>query len=192
MTDARVPRLAHDEAVAAAAAAGLPAYLADLDVFRVLLRHGPLAARLQELLMLLLFAGELDPRLRELVIMRIGWRTGSVYEWTQHWRIAWSLGVAGEDLLAVRSPEGWSRLDPPARAVLSATDDVLRDGVIGEPTWAELSVHVPSERARLQLVAAIGAWLMLSTMLRSLDVPVEDGVQPWPPDGLAPVGSGGR
>ena len=43
-----------------------------------------------------------------------------------------------------------------------------------------------------ELVAAIGNWRMFSALLRSLDVPLEDGVDPWPPDGIAPDGSAGR
>jgi hypothetical protein len=39
----------------------------------------------------MLWHGKLDPRLRELVIMRIGWLTASDYEWTQHWRVAQGL-----------------------------------------------------------------------------------------------------
>ena len=51
------------------------------------------ALRLGDLLQTLLFTGNaLDPRLRELLILRIGWRTGAVYEWTQHWRFAGDMG----------------------------------------------------------------------------------------------------
>ena len=33
--------------------------------------------------------------------MRIGWRQGSVYEWTQHWRVARMLEIPEDDLLGV-------------------------------------------------------------------------------------------
>ena len=51
-------------------------------------------------------ASIIDARLRELIIMRIGWRQGSVYEWTQHWRVARMLEIPEEDLVAVRD---WKR-----------------------------------------------------------------------------------
>ena len=33
------------------------------------------------------------------MIMRIGWVTGSAYEWTQHWRVATTAGIPPEDIL---------------------------------------------------------------------------------------------
>ncbi|MFP8876864.1 MAG: carboxymuconolactone decarboxylase family protein, partial [Myxococcota bacterium] len=37
----------------------------------------------------------------------------------------------------------------------------------------------------LELLGAIGTWRFVSQLLRSLEVPLEEGVAPWPPDGLA-------
>lgn len=185
MSSPRVPALSREEAAAAAVEAGLPDYLADLNIFRVLLQHPPLAGAFNGWLSPLLFEGKLDVRLRELVIMRLGWATGSVYEWTQHWRIATQLGVPDDDLLAVRD---WRRsdLDPAARAVLAATDDVLAGGAIEPTTWSECEAALATDEERLELVAVISGWRMVSSVLRSLDVPLEDGVEPWPPDGRAP------
>ncbi|SIN43343.1 Carboxymuconolactone decarboxylase family [Mycobacteroides abscessus subsp. abscessus] len=89
----RVPMLDREQAQLRAAECGLPEELADLSVFRVALHQPRVAVALHGLLDALLFRGSLDARLRELVIMRIGWITGSEYEWTQHWRIATLLGV---------------------------------------------------------------------------------------------------
>jgi hypothetical protein len=38
----------------------------------------------------------------------------------------------------------------------------------------------------VELVTAIAAWRMIATVVQSLDVPLEDGVTSWPPDGKAP------
>ena len=99
---ARVPRLPLKEAKAAADQAGVPDYMAELSIFQVLLNHPTLARALNDLLATMLWHGKLDRRLRELVIMRIGWLTACDYEWTQHWRVACGLGVPADDLLAVR------------------------------------------------------------------------------------------
>src|SRR3546814_12315562 len=93
--DARIPMLDVDDARAATARVGVPEGMADLSVFKVLLRHEDLAARVNGLLHQLLWNGALDARLRELIIMRIGWRQGSMYEWTQHWRVARMLEKIG-------------------------------------------------------------------------------------------------
>lgn len=185
MTRPRVDPLDAAPAKQAAADAGIPDYMADLSVFRVLLRNQAVARGLNGLLAALLWEGVLDHRLRELVIMRIGWVTGSVYEWTQHWRVAVSLGVSPDDLLAVRHGPDHPAFGPVERAVLGATDDVLSTGQVSAPSFEACRTHL-DDAALVELVAVIGNWSMFSSLLRSLEVPLEDGVEPWPPDGVAP------
>lgn len=187
MTEARVPRLPMEEAKAAADQAGVPDYMAELSIFQVLLNHPTLARALNDLLATMLWHGALDPRLRELVIMRIGWLTACDYEWTQHWRVACGLGVPAEDLLGVRD---WSTHDgfgSAERAVLAATDEVVRDGAVSAHTWDACERELGADSAVLiELVTAIGAWRMIASILHSLDVPLEDGVSSWPPEGQPP------
>lgn len=189
MTDEpRLPLLPLDEAKAATAIAGIPEITADLNVFRVWLHHPRLARWFNDLLMGLLWEGKLDTRLRELVIMRLGWATRSDYEWTQHWRIAGSLKVDEADLLAVRDWQDHDSFGPAERAVLAATDETIAYGAISAATWAACVAHVSDDtQVLLELVAAIGTWRMVSGILRSLEVPLEDGVSSWPPDGRGPA-----
>ena len=183
----RVRRLDADETKRVGAEAGVSETMAELAVFQVLFNDPPVAAALSGLLITLLSKGRLDVRLRELVIMRIGWVTGSEYEWTQHWRVARLLGVDAEEILAVRDWRSSNRLGPAERAVLAATDETLANGRISEPTWADCAAARGNDDAQLvELVIAIGNWRLFSSLLLSLDVPLEDGVDPWPPDGLRP------
>jgi alkylhydroperoxidase family enzyme len=183
----RVDPLPRDDAVAAAEEAGVPTLFADLNVFRVLLRHPKLAKPINDLLLALLVRPALDARLRELVIMRLGWSTGSVYEWTQHWPIALRSNLTEDEVLAVRDWAAADGFGPAERAVLAATDETLRDGRISDDTWAACAQHLGDDATRLELVTAIGLWRMIAGLLRTLDVPLEDGVEPWPPDGRAPT-----
>jgi alkylhydroperoxidase family enzyme len=187
----RIPLLSVEQAVKAAEAIGVNAQVAELNVFRALLQQPKLAKAVNDMLFSQLFGGNLDARLRELIIMRLGWQTGSVYEWTQHWRVAKQLGVEEEDLLAVRDWRASDRFDDAARAVLAATDETLETGTISAGTWKELerSVGDPDEPAViLEVVSAIGTWRMISSVLRSLQIPLEDGVEAWPPDGKVSSG----
>ncbi len=185
----RIPLLPADEARAAASAAGVPEMMAELAVFRVLLQNPPVAVALNDMLSALLWHGRLDARLRELIIMRIGWSTDSVYEWTQHWRVATHLGVDHDDLLAVRDWERSDRFGAAERAVLAATDETLAHGTISDVTWRECVEAIGDTDALVELVVAIGNWRLFSSLLRSLEVPLEDGVDPWPPDGRSPGGT---
>ncbi len=187
MTEPRVPRLPLEEAKAAADEAGVPNYMAELAIFQVLLNHPGLARVINDLLATMLWHGALDVRLRELVIMRIGWLTTSDYEWTQHWRVAQGLGVTAADLLGVRDWQVHDGFGPAERAVLAATDDVVRDGAVGAEAWAACQRELGDPAALIELVTAIGAWRMISSILHSLQVPLEDGVESWPPDGRQPT-----
>jgi alkylhydroperoxidase family enzyme len=188
VTSPRVPLLSTDEAHAAAETVGISTAVADLNVFRAWLHQPQLAGWLHALIMGLLGKGMLDARLRELVIMRLGWATGSDYEWTQHWRIATEvLGVDADDVLAVRSWQDDPRFGPAERAILAATDDAVTTGAVGAEALAACASAISDEPAVLvEVVAVIATWQMVSTFLRSLAVPLEDGVRSWPPDGIAP------
>lgn len=187
MTTARVPGLPLGEAKAAADEAAVPDYMAELSIFQVLLNHPQLARAVNDLLATMLWHGSLDARLRELVIMRIGWLTACEYEWTQHWRVATRLGVTAEDLVGVRDWQQHDGFGPAERAVLAATDDVVRDGAVSTQSWAACERELRSDKTiLLELVTVISAWRMVASMLQSLDVPLEDGVAGWPPDGRAP------
>ena len=187
MTTARVPGLPLGEAKAAADEAAVPNYMAELSIFQVLLNHPQLARAINDLLATMLWHGALDPRLRELAIMRIGWLTECDYEWTQHWRVASRLGVKADDLLGVRDWQAYDGFGPTERAVLAATDDVVRDGAVSADNWAacELEFHCDTT-VLVELVTIIGAWRMVASILQSLEVPLEEGVAGWPPDGRSP------
>lgn len=188
MTKARVAGLPLDEAKAAADEAAVPDYMAELSIFQVLLNHPSLARAINDLLATMLWHGALDPRLRELVIMRIGWLTACDYEWTQHWRVATGLGVTADDLLGVRDWQAHEGFGPTERAVLAATDDVVRDGAVSAASWAACERELEGDTTVLiELVTAIGAWRMVASILHSLQVPLEEGVTSWPPDGRSPA-----
>lgn len=187
MTDALVPMLSLAEAEERAAEAGVSAQLAALNVFRVLLSCPRAAKAMADLLLELLSGRALDHRLRELVIMRVAWVTASDYEWTQHWRIATEVfGFDPDDVLAVREGERSDRFGEPERAVLVATDETLSDGQI-HPHTVERCRRALGESGVVELVLAIGVWRTIAELTRGLGIPVEDGVDSWPPDGRVPA-----
>ncbi|MBT4490811.1 MAG: carboxymuconolactone decarboxylase family protein [Rhodospirillaceae bacterium] len=184
-TEPRIPMLPEDEARAIGKEVGVPSTMAGLNVFRIMSQHPTLAGVVAKQLAMLLYRGnKLDERLRELIIMRIGWRTGAMYEWTQHWPVSLRIGLTEEETLAVRDPANATCLGAAELAVIAATDDVLDNGAVGEASWQACAEHLASNEERLELVAAICNWNTFSIMLKSLNIPLEDGVAAWPPDGV--------
>ncbi|MFQ5699063.1 MAG: carboxymuconolactone decarboxylase family protein [Myxococcota bacterium] len=185
MADCRIPLLPRDEAEAVAREAGVPGGFAALHIFRLLLRRPKSARAVADLLVSLLFGGALDDRLRELAILRIGWVSGSDYEWTQHWSLAQErFGLSREELLAVREWRSAECFDARDRAVLAATDETLETGTISSETWAACEREIADPDARVELVLALGTWRLISLLTRSLEIPLEEGISSWPPDGL--------
>ena len=186
MPASRVEPLAPEAARTIARDVNMLAPFAELNIFRVLLHRPKTAKALSDLLVSLLFQGVLDARLRELVILRIGWTTGSDYEWTQHWRIAQeTVGCTPDDLLAVRDWRASARFGEAERTVLAATDELLATGTLDDARFAEC-VRRLGRDATVELVAAVGTWRLVSKLTRALAIPLEDGVASWPPDGAAP------
>ena len=181
----RVPMLVKEEARIIGKEVGVPSTMAGLNVFRILSQHPTLAGVVAQQLAMLLYRGnKLDDRLRELIIMRIGWRTGAMYEWTQHWPIALRVGLTEEEILAVRDPDNSTCLGAAERSVISATDDVLNKGSITNESWQACAGFLKTHEERLELVAAICNWNTFSILLKSLNIPLEEGTEAWPPDGV--------
>jgi len=187
MTACRVDILPLDEAKAAAKAVDMIPAFAELNIFRVMLHRPKTAKALSDLLVSLLFGGELDDRLRELLIMRIGWSTGSNYEWTQHWKIAREqFGCSDRDLLELRGDwRGSTHFGDEEKTLLTAVDALLEQGTLSEDLTSQC-IERFGRNATIELATAVGCWRLVSKVANSLQIPLESGIASWPPDGKQP------
>jgi hypothetical protein len=115
-------------------------------------QHPALARYVQCFLDTFLVQGRLDPRLRELTILRIAWRCRQPFEWTSHHRVARRIGVSDVDILAVRVGPGDARFGPAERVMLTAADEVVDLGRISEGTYAGCRLGQGDDR----LVVVVG------------------------------------
>lgn len=151
--------------------------LPDLGLFR-LVAHAQTAFRpWLELGGALLGTLELDPRLRELVILQVARQEGSDYEWAQHEVIAERLGVAVEQLVALQRDD----LTDPSfgdieRLVLRAVGELGRPGGAGADTVAALSQTL-SPRTIVELVLVAGHYTTIARLIASFAVPVDEPAQ---------------
>lgn len=186
MSKNRIGLLSEEDAQKLAKEYGVSDSLARLNVFRTLLHRPKSAKAIADLLFSLLAETPLGHRRRELIIMRLGWSTGSEYEWTQHWPIAQEVfGCTADELLALRDWKAASCFDAVDRAVLTATDELVQTGDLCDETWKACFDNVGRDAA-IDMVASIGTWLLISKMARGLRIPLEEGVEGWPPDGKVP------
>jgi alkylhydroperoxidase family enzyme len=187
---ARVPMVSAERARELGEAMGLPAHRTGSTAFRVVANNPGVARVAFTQLRQLLEHNTFDTRLREMMIMRIAWVTGSAYEWTQHWRVAAEANIPPEDVLAVRNWRPSKRLTAADRAILAATDECLEGGSISDACWADVAKHVPDPAHQVEFVVAMGNWLAFSMLFRNLRIPLADGIVPWPPDGTPSPAAG--
>jgi len=181
----RVPMISPERARELGDAMGMPARRTQSEAFRVVANNPGVARVAFSQLMQLLESNKFDTRLRELMIMRIGWVTGSAYEWTQHWRVATQAGIAPEDILAVRDWRDSPLLTAADKAILTATDECLAGKSISDAVWAEVAKHIPDPGHQVEFIIAMGNWMSFSLLFRTLRIPLAEGIAIWPPDGLA-------
>lgn len=185
MSTPRVPMVSPERARELGDAMGMPARRTGSEAFRTVANNPGVARVAFSQLMQLLENNKFDTRLREMMIMRIGWVTGSVYEWTQHWRVAAEAGIPPEDVLAVRDWRNSDRLTAADKAILAATDECLDGKSISDAVWAEVVTYVPDPAHQVEFVIAMGNWMSFSLLFRNLRIPLAPEIVQWPPDGLA-------
>ena len=121
----------------------------------------------------------LTPYFRELLILRIGWNCQAVYEWAKH---VGSVGRARDhglepERIALGRDAGW---DPFEQAHVRAADEIYRDGIIADDTWADLASRYDT-REMMSVVMTVANYRLVSMSLNVL------GVQPQETDELFPA-----
>jgi 4-carboxymuconolactone decarboxylase len=118
--------------------------------------------------------GVLPARERELVILRVGWRCHAIYEFSQHIVIGSREGLSEQDIATVAlwsSPPGsWSDDD---RTLMAMTDELCDDDCVSESTWQRLRRRWNNTEL-VELVALVGYYRMLSGILNTFGVPLDD------------------
>ena len=187
MSSLRIAMLNEDDALRRGRELGIDDYIAKMHLFRVLLNHPPVAREINSTIMALVGPDStLGARLRELIIMRVSWVSSSVYEWTQHWMASLYLGLTEQELIAVKNWQPAECFNAADRAVLAAVDDTLMYGGITASTWEAIKKALPAVEQQIEVPVCIGNWHMAAQIIASLDIPLEDGFAPWPPNGQGP------
>ena len=84
---------------------------------------------------------KLDPRHRELLILRTGWNCQSEYEWVQHVGKIGRAREMGLDPLKIAAGPAASGWDPFEVVLLNAADELYRDSIISDRTWNAMAAR---------------------------------------------------
>lgn len=121
----------------------------------------------------LLTRAQLDPRLRELAILRVARLTGSEYEWSQHYPMALERGVTPEQAKGITKWQTVPEFDDRDRAVLQYIDEVAQKVKVEDETFERLRQHL-DEISIVELTLSIGYWGMVARVLVALQVDLDE------------------
>ena len=109
----------------------------------------------------------LEPKYRELAILRAGIVGDCKFEYSQHMKVGRMVGLPEEKLNAIK---GWAtsdKFDAAERAVMAAADELVARNLIEDATFAALKSHFSDEQI-LELVFVIATWRMHGIIVRAL------------------------
>lgn len=146
-----------------------------INLFRALV-NSPNAARAWSAVgRYIRFGSKLDPRLRELAILQVGYVARSPYEYSHHVKIGHDFGVSDADIRAIAAETAGraSDLDPLAKTVLQAAREMTTELAISDATFALLREKLDAERLT-DLVLTIAFYCAVVRVLATMQIDVED------------------
>jgi alkylhydroperoxidase family enzyme len=170
----RIPPLTDDELDDEQRAALQPFGNRVLNIFRTLARAPKALERFNQWGGYVLSRrNALNPREREIVILRTGYLCKSGYEWTQHANIAKREGLSDEEIARVKqgAEAGWGAADA---ALIRACDELHADQFVSDATWAALSAHFDRKQC-MDVVFTAAQYTQVSMMLNTFGVQLEPG-----------------
>lgn len=115
----------------------------------------------------------LEPRFRELAILRAAIVGDSRFEYSQHLKVARMVGISEDKLAAIK---GWitsSQFDAAERAVMAAADEMVGRNLIEDATFANLKRHF-SDAQIMEIVYVVALWRMHGMIVRVLHLEYDD------------------
>jgi alkylhydroperoxidase family enzyme len=149
------------------------------NIFRMLAHAPSVGIPALQLVYAILTQTELDPRLRELVILRVARRCEARYAWVQHAAIAASVGVSDTQIAALeRGDLTADHFTARECTALAFADEVLDVPRVADDTFAWVREQF-SPREVVELLLTVGYFRMMDRLVTALDLELEPafGVQ---------------
>ncbi|MEA2772733.1 MAG: hypothetical protein QOD93_5695 [Acetobacteraceae bacterium] len=126
------------------------------------------------------YGSKLNPRLRELAILQVGWLARSPYEWSHHVKLGHDFGVSDADVQALIDDTAGkpTTLDALSKLVLKAAREMTADGAMAGPTFAALQSELGNELV-VDLTLTIGFYNAVVRVLATLQIDVEPEYMPY-------------
>ncbi len=171
----------HEVAVPLPADADLPAELAErlkalppLNVTRMFAATEDMCDGVLALVQAVFTAQGVDPRLREIIVLRTAHLLNVPYEWQANVPMARNVGVTDAEITQIASASPVTGLDATAALICRATDEITMDVALSDHTLQELLVTF-GPKLTTKYILEISWFNLLSRFLASTRVPLEQG-----------------
>jgi alkylhydroperoxidase family enzyme len=114
----------------------------------------------------------IDPKTREMIILRAATVLDSPYEWQANTQMAKNVGLSANEIDAAASDGAVVGIDPEYVLVCKATDELSKSGTLRDETLSELLNRYGDTITR-KLVLMIAWFNLLSRFLNGCRVPLE-------------------
>ena len=115
---------------------------------------------------------DLDPILREVAILRVGYLSKSAYEVFHHEGLGRQIGLTDAQIDAIRAGKANPVLTPAQSAVMAFADDVILNVRAGDATLAAVRAFL-TDRALVDLILVIGLYMTVSRLLETTGVELD-------------------
>jgi AhpD family alkylhydroperoxidase len=146
------------------------------NALATLMHHPALAGPFLTYNNVLLQTPAIDPRLRELMILRVAVRTRAPYEWAQHVRLAGRAGITADEIAAVARRSDTTAWTPLEADLLAATDQLIDRYRIDGDTWGRLAEQL-DERQLVELVFVVGTYTALAMAFNTFGLQLDPELQ---------------
>jgi alkylhydroperoxidase family enzyme len=125
------------------------------------------------------YGAKLNPRLRELAILQVGWLAKSPYEWSHHVKIGYDFGVTDADIQAMIADTAGqpTSLDALTLLVLKGAREIYAGGMSAD-TFAQLHKHLNNEEM-VDLTITAAFYCAVVRTLATLAIDVEPEYMPY-------------
>ena len=114
----------------------------------------------------------LEPKHRELLILRTARNCDSIYEWEHHVERGRDAGLSDEEIQRVKEEPAAAEWPPEVRLLLQAADECHRNSAISDETYQELCLHF-DEHQQLDIIATVGMYMTLAIIIKTYRGPRE-------------------
>lgn len=146
-----------------------------LNILRMLAHAGPATFEgFNRLSRGLMIESRLDPQLREIAILRVGYLSRAAYEIYHHEAVGRGVGLTEKQIDAIRAGDaGAEVLTPVQRAVLAFADDVVLNVRASDATLQAVRA-VLSDSDLVELILVIGCYMMIARLLETTGVDIDE------------------